>query len=255
MKRLSVAFLVLYFSCELNAAVPKLDNRIVGGKNASILEYPYQVSVRKFNSHICGGSVFHQSFILTAAHCVAGGMASQFSIRAGSDFINKDGKTIKVCTIITSENYNADTLDNDIAILKLCSPLVFSDRILPIALPETGEQLAAGSRALVSGWGYETEGGILPSVLKQVEVPIISLTYCQNAYVQYAKVTDNMICAGDTKIGGKDACQGDSGGPLRSNGKLMGIVSWGFGCARPYYPGVYTKVSKYRNWIRKVTNY
>ncbi|XP_018573076.1 trypsin beta [Anoplophora glabripennis] len=252
---LAVSAIFFTFINGLSATIPIPDHRIVGGKNASILDYPYQVSVKKSNSHICGGSIFHTLYILTAAHCVENGVASQYSIRAGSSFVSTGGKKVKVCQIIAKEDYNFDTLDNDIAILKLCSPLVFSDKILPVALPEAGEGLAVGSRALVSGWGYEAENGFIPSDLKQVELPIVSPSDCQNAYAKFGDISNNMICAGFIQTGGKDACQGDSGGPLRANGKLMGVVSWGFGCARPHYPGVYTKVANYRNWIKSVTNY
>lgn len=255
--RIILEGLVIFFTFinGFSASMPTLDHRIVGGINASILEYPYQVSVRKLNSHICGGSIFHTLYILTAAHCVDGGIASQFSIRAGSSFITKGGKRVKVCEIIAKGDYNIETLDNDVAILKLCSPLVFSDKILPVALPEAGEEVAAGAKAFVTGWGYEAENSFLPSTLKQVELPIVSTNDCKKAYSNFGNITNNMICAGLMQTGGKDACQGDSGGPLRANGKLMGVVSWGFGCARPHYPGVYTKVSNYRNWIKTVTNY
>ncbi|KAJ8942811.1 hypothetical protein NQ318_022825 [Aromia moschata] len=248
-------FVILNIVYLVNARIPKLDGRIVGGTNASILEFPYQVSLRRYSQHICGASIFHYSYALTAAHCVYGGSASQYSIRAGSDYVNKDGKRIKVCTIHYHEKYNPDTMDNDIAILTLCTPLTFTEKILPVALPEVGEAVADGISAVISGWGYEKESGSVQPILKKVIVPIISQIACQSRYISSATITNNMICAGLIGTGGKDACQGDSGGPLRANGKLMGIVSWGYGCARPQYPGVYTKVSNYRSWIKQITLY
>ncbi|KAJ8976747.1 hypothetical protein NQ317_004299, partial [Molorchus minor] len=230
---------------------PRLDGRIVGGTNASILEFPYQVSLRKYGQHICGASVFHSSYVVTAAHCVTGGIASQYSIRAGSDYVTTAGKRIKVCTITAHENFNEYTMDNDIAILKLCSPLTFTERILPIALPQYGEVVTEGTAAQVSGWGFVKENGAVSTTLQKVVIPILSQITCRNIYKAYTDLTDNMLCAGLLE-GGKDACQG---GPLRANGKLIGIVSWGNGCARRQYPGVYTKVSNYRNWIKSVTKY
>lgn len=83
-------------------------------------------------------------------------------------------------------------------------------------------------------------------------MPIVNQTVCSDAYASFGGITDRMICAGLT-AGGKDACQGDSGGPLVADGKLVGVVSWGYGCARPNYPGVYSRVAAVRDWITKKT--
>ena len=96
--------------------------------------------------------------------------------------------------------------------------------------------------------GYTSEGAIsLPKFLRKVTVPIVSRTSCNQAY--FNGVTVNMFCAGYAE-GGKDSCQGDSGGPMVNPYKqLIGVVSWGVGCARPNLPGVYTRVSRYLTWI------
>ncbi|CAH1104306.1 unnamed protein product [Psylliodes chrysocephalus] len=235
----------------INANVPQLDGRIIGGKNANITECPYQVSLRKYDSHICGGTIFHNKYILTAAHCASNGVASSFSIRAGSSYSIKGGTIVKVCSIYNHENYSAETMENDIAILKLCTPLTFSNYILPITLADGSESIAAGRNALVSGWGFKIEEGAVSNILQKVTVPFITNARCKVLYPDEI-ITDGMLCAG---LGQKDACQGDSGGPLRASGKLVGIVSWGYGCARPQFPGVYTKVAKYRKWIKRYTNY
>lgn len=86
--------------------------------------------------------------------------------------------------------------------------------------------------------------------LRAAEVPVVNQEACGQAYESFGGITDRMICAGHTE-GGKDACQGDSGGPLVAEGKLIGIVSWGYGCARPNYPGVYSRVAVVRDWIRE----
>ena len=97
----------------------------------------------------------------------------------------------------------------------------------------------------MSGWGTLTEGGNTPTILQKVEVPIVSDDDCRESY-GYSDVSDSMICAGEE---GRDSCQGDSGGPMVCGGFLCGIVSWGHGCARPDYPGVYTEVSYFVDWI------
>lgn len=108
-----------------------------------------------------------------------------------------------------------------------------------------------GLIATVTGWGTKTENGGVASVLNVVNVPILDHNSCENAYGK-GKITSRMLCAGFTS-GGKDACQGDSGGPLALGNVLVGIVSWGYGCARPDYPGVYTNVASVRGYIREIT--
>lgn len=96
------------------------------------------------------------------------------------------------------------------------------------------------------------EGGMTSPKLMRVSVPIVSRTKCEEAYKGLSTITSRMICAGYTE-GGKDSCQGDSGGPLTANGTLYGIVSWGYGCAKPEYPGVYTNVANLRSWIKEIS--
>lgn len=104
--------------------------------------------------------------------------------------------------------------------------------------------------AVVSGWGLVSENGKNSETLRKVTVPIMQQAICRSLYLKKGNVTNRMICAG--YLGGvMDACQGDSGGPLVYKNTLLGIVSWGHGCARANYPGVYTKVSKFRNWISR----
>ncbi|XP_044757832.1 trypsin-7-like [Coccinella septempunctata] len=234
--------------------VPQLDGRIVGGSPANITQLPYQVSLQYRGQHICGGSIIHRSYVLTAAHCLDGFQTNKFQVRAGSANIATGGVSSPVCAATKHGLYNKFSQDNDIGILQLCNPLPVRDGIQIVKLPKQGELFRAGLLAVVSGWGYATEGGgITSKTLRQVKVPIVEQQTCKRLYRSTGFVTDNMICAGETQ-GGKDSCQGDSGGPLVLNGKLIGVVSWGYGCARPRFPGVYTKVAKYRNWIKYNAN-
>lgn len=144
-----------------------------------------------------------------------------------------------------------DFVDYDISVLKLAEKLEFGTFIAAIALPAENEQPEDGSVVSVTGWGTTEEGGYSSDQLQRVDVNIVSLADCQAAYSDEL-VTDRMLCAGVTE-GGKDACQGDSGGPLYQNGILYGTVSWGYGCARPDYPGVYGNVGNLRGYIAEVT--
>lgn len=97
------------------------------------------------------------------------------------------------------------------------------------------------------------QGGWASPALMRVSIPIVNRRTCQLKYWLVRNVTDRMICAGNLQNGGKDACQGDSGGPLTANGTLYGIVSWGYGCAKAGYPGVYTNVAAFRLWIKLIS--
>ena len=139
---------------------------------------------------------------------------------------------------------------NDIALLKIESPLSWDDYVQPIALPSQGQSSSGDS--LISGWGTLSSGGQTPSELQKVVIPIVSDDECRDAYGDL-QIADSMICAGVPE-GGIDSCQGDSGGPMvcdfDSGAYLCGVVSWGYGCAEPGYPGVYTEVAYFVDWIQ-----
>lgn len=223
----------------------KLDERIVGGRNTSIKVLPYQVSVRLQNRHYCGGSIISSNWVVTAAHCTTR-PSYLYTVRVGSNKTDEGGWLVRVSRIISHENY-ATGLKNDIALLRLELPIIFDENSQPILLFEDFELSQTGGLAVVSGWG-DLGNGTSPKVLQSVVVPIVSKDECSKAY---ETLEEGQICAGNLSVGGKDSCQGDSGGPLAIYGRLAGIVSWGRGCAEPNYPGVYTEVSYYRQWIRK----
>ncbi|KAK7081250.1 hypothetical protein SK128_014411 [Halocaridina rubra] len=130
----------------------------------------------------------------------------------------------------------------------------FSASIRPICMPEVTD-VAAGDKAIVTGWGRTSFGGNISFVLQEVQVDMISLNECKTLYNNKYTITDNMVCAYTPN---KDACQGDSGGPLikeLADGRwiLIGIVSFGFECAALNSPGVYADVTKYISWITTVT--
>ena len=177
-----------------------------------------------------------------------------FQIVAGEhnqDVDEGNEQEIVLSKIIQHEDYNGFTVSNDVSVLKLSKPLTFNKYVQAIPLPEPGH--AASGECIVSGWGTTSEGGSTPDVLMHVKVPIVSDAECRDAYGQ-SEIEDSMLCAGVPE-GGKDSCQGDSGGPLACEDTgsryLAGVVSWGYGCARPNYPGVYTEVSYFVDWILK----
>lgn len=230
----------------------QLDGRVVGGVEARIEDFPYQVSVQYAWRHICGGALIGSKFILTAAHCTDGVTdPNLFKIRAGSSLHNSGGIMRSVRRIYQHPQYNSINIDYDVTVLEMNNPIFFSKIARPVPLIDAGIVVQNGAMSIVSGWGYLSENGQGPQKLHAVEVPIVSRERCNKAYGE-GVITERMICAGHIDEGGKDACQGDSGGPLVSNGKLVGIVSWGYGCARPKFPGVYTNVAAIRDYVNQI---
>jgi len=225
----------------------ELHDRIVGGTPAVIEEFPYQISLQYNGKHICGGSIIGSFTVLTAAHCVHNLPRSQLTVFAGSTFYNGGAKH-NVAIVRQHKFYNDDTSDYDIAVIKVTVHFKVGPTIQPIALPAQNE-VVPKTMGIVTGWGYTKEDGAISRSLMQVSVPIIDRKRCRTMYNDEGVVTLRMICAGYVD-GGRDSCQGDSGGPLVIHGKLVGVVSWGYGCARTNHPGVYVKVSKFINWIK-----
>lgn len=169
-----------------------------------------------------------------------------FTIRAGSSYHNVGGQVVSVSQVFQHPDYVNP--DYDVSILGL-SQEVTTAAAGTIALVEANTAIPVNSVGVVTGWGYTQEGGNLATQLQELEVPILSDEVCSAAYVD--EITSRMFCAGYLE-GGRDACQADSGGPLVYNNKLIGLVSWGNGCARQNYPGVYADVSVLRPFIDSV---
>ncbi|KOX79695.1 Trypsin-1, partial [Melipona quadrifasciata] len=231
--------------------VQRMDGRIVGGEETTIYAAPYQVSLRVSGQHVCGGSIIAKNWIVTAAHC-ATYSTNKYQVHAGSTNVNSGGSLHHVQQIIKHESYGGRNIPvNDIALFRLAQPLQLDNSRKAVPLNQAGVSSLVGKHGLVTGWGVTHQSGSgIPQVLRKVSVPIISMESCRTAYKSLGRIPDGEICAGFSQ-GGKDSCQGDSGGPFVVDGKLVGIVSWGKGCATPHYPGVYTEVAHYRQWIKQ----
>lgn len=232
---------------------------IVGGQAADPGEYPWQAMLLDSSGRFfCGGSLIHAKWVLTAGHCTYGITVARVVLGAHDRTNSGESsrQTITVVRTIRHPNYNDNTTDNDLALLELSQPATLNSRvaIIPYVISPGDDALfAAGVNAVVTGWGATSEGGSSPALLQEVTVPIVSQNVCRQSYG--SSLTNNMFCAGLAQ-GGKDSCQGDSGGPLSvssggSSRKLAGIVSWGNGCARPSFYGIYTRVANYTAWIQQ----
>lgn len=241
--------------------------RVVGGEEALPGRWPWMAAIflhgTKKTEFWCGGSLIGPRHILTAAHCTRDQRqkpfsARQFTVRLGDIDLERDDEpsspeTYTVKAVHAHNKFSRVGFYNDIAILELSSPVKKSPYVIPICLPQGRyrTEIFSGARPTVVGWGTTYYGGKESTVQRQAVLPVWRNEDCNAAYFQ--PITGNFLCAGYSQ-GGKDACQGDSGGPLmlRAEGKWMqiGIVSFGNKCGEPGYPGVYTRVTEYSDWIK-----
>lgn len=241
-------------NCSCECGITNQEIRIVGGRPTLPHKYPWIARLVYDGKFHCGASLLTNDYVITAAHCVRKLQRTKIRVILGDhdQYVNTDGVAVMraVRAIIRHRNFDMNSFNHDIALLRLRKPVSFSKSIKPVCLPDAVAD-PGGKEGTVVGWGRTKEGGMLPGEVHEVQVPIYSLTQCRNMKYRASRITDNMICAGR---GSQDSCQGDSGGPLLVQEgdklELKGIVSWGVGCGRAGYPGVYTRVSKYLNWIR-----
>ena len=226
--------------------------RIVGGVDAPPNVYTHQVALyTSSGSFMCGGSLIAADIVLTAAHCKEHVDVAKIGLYSQMD--DSAAETINVCEKVNQPKYGSSGSSDDIMLLKLCQPsqLAISGTVKTIALNDDPNVPTDNQVLTVTGWGATSEGGSLAANLQMVNVNYISQQQCGTIYNN--ALSETMMCAGVME-GGKDACQGDSGGPITIQGPpllLVGVVSWGIGCARPGFPGIYTRVSYELAWIQE----
>ncbi|XP_068082200.1 uncharacterized protein [Anabrus simplex] len=251
----------------------RIKNPVYVDGDSEFGEYPWQVAILKKDTHesvyVCGGTLIDSLHVLTAAHCIKTHSNHDLRVRLGEWDVNHDVEFYPylerdVAAVHIHPEFYAGTLYNDMAILRLVSPVDFqtSPHISPACLPQAHTDYT-GSRCWTTGWGKDAFGdyGKYQNILKEVDVPIVSHHQCQAQLQQTRlgydfKLHPGMICAGGEE--GKDACKGDGGGPMvcERGGvwHVVGIVSWGIGCGQYGVPGVYVKVAHYLDWIRQITH-
>jgi len=244
--------------------------KIVGGALAGVGAWPWAVLIgKKFsNGHfqvICGGTLIDNSNVLSAAHCFdkVKGLANADTIRVGETDLNIGGeggghRDIGIAKVVQHPLWNKRTLANDIAILALASKVEFRPGVVPACMPDEyrGRNLTtllSSPSPTITGWGATFVGGGTVSRLREAQVPVVGADECSARYRPVGvRLSEKQLCAGR---GGTDTCQGDSGGGMVANNlggrwTLVGVTSFGVDCARPDFPGVYTRVDQYLEWIR-----
>lgn len=225
----------------------------MGGYTISISDVPWTVLIIYNGYPLCGGSIISTSKIVSAAHCTIGRNKKNFLIRAGtSKSSGRGGQKRKISRKIEHPHYSYATNENDIAILSLRRNLRLTSHVSVISIDRSASGLLDGNEVLATGWGRICESCDASHTLLAVRLPVIDNDRCRRMYGKYSgefKILPSMLCCG-SESGGIDTCQGDSGGPIVFNNKLVGIVSFGIGCARPNFPGVYTRVSYFATWIK-----
>ncbi|CAL8070448.1 unnamed protein product [Orchesella dallaii] len=247
-----------------NCTCGQRNNRIVGGTVAQPNSLPWRCYLKTTRySFFCGCSIISGQWIMTAAHCTRAVMplpaGDKLYVVVGDHDRSASNtasgrQEIEVTSYTDHPNYNENTMDNDMSLLKLARSLTLSNTVSTVCLPwNYVSDNFSGTNVTASGWGTTTQGGSVSSTLREVDLPVLTTEQC--ATYMPGQVTQNMIC---TYQPGKDTCQGDSGGSidLARGGRYyaIGVVSWGIGCARERYPGVYAKTTKYLDWIQTTTN-
>ncbi|XP_041527059.1 transmembrane protease serine 11G [Microtus oregoni] len=248
---------ILNSDCGLGMEYP-LTARIANGKPADKASWPWQSSLQVDGIHLCGASLIGSQWLLTSAHCFDTYKNPKLWTVSFGTTLSHPLTTRKIASIIIHENYAAHKHDDDIAVVKLSSPVLFSENLRRVCLPDATFQVLPKSKVFVTGWGALKANGPFPNSLQEVEIEIISNDVCNQVNVYGGAISSGMICAGFL-TGKLDACEGDSGGPLviPHDGNiwyLLGIVSWGIDCGKENKPGIYTRVTHYRNWIKSKTN-
>jgi len=226
-----------------------LEHLIVGGVETARGRYPYMVKSEFLG---CGGQLIYPDIVLTAAHCFNAFSGKVHVNRWNLDDNDEIYEEFSVAQRITHPDYNDPTeINNDFLLLRLDG----ESAMTPIKLVSADEALTAGEDLTAVGFGRLSSGGSIATKLMEVEVDYITNTACTTTYdYSGSEITDQMMCAARP---GKDSCQGDSGGPLiikdaggdPTEDAIVGVVSWGYGCADPDYPGVYARVTSQRDWI------
>ncbi|KPI95072.1 Trypsin CFT-1 [Papilio xuthus] len=250
-----ISLLILALGLAVVAAGHRNPQRIVGGSETTISEYPFSVSLLySFDStafiQLCGGSILNNRSILSAGHCFYYlDLEYRWRSRVGSTYANSGGVVHSTSRIIIHPEHREGR--HDIAILQVTSAFAFNDNVRPASIAGVNYNLRDNEVVWAIGWGNIYHGGPASEVLRHVQIWTINQNKCRELYAHVdVYIEDYMLCSGWLDVGGRDQCSGDSGSPLLHNNVVVGVCSGGLECANPRYPGINTRVSYYSTWIQ-----
>jgi len=259
MKVLSIVCAIFIISANADTKYRSY-GKITGGEEASIKDFPWQVSITNIFGGSCTGSIINQKSIITAAHCINPNYDIFLRVRVGSSRRDRDGTLKLVKKVIIHPDFDKPALlNNDIALIILRFPLEYNENVQPVALPEQDEEAPEDGTFVVSGWGvYSNISQLNSDDLNAVFVQIVDRDVCADVYTRKSSlVSDNVICAGVLDFEGTDACHGGAGSsltlPSAKTPVLYGFVSWGLECVDQELPEIHTRVSSYVDWIKNQT--
>uniref|UniRef100_A0A8D3BCE6 Acrosin n=1 Tax=Scophthalmus maximus TaxID=52904 RepID=A0A8D3BCE6_SCOMX len=236
-------------------------SQIFGGRVAAKGAWPWQVSIQSMSTHFCSGTILNHVWVLSATHCFIN-KRLYFLIEATPYGVHAQIRSI--LKVKLHERYNNVRHNNDVALVLLSSPFHFSDHVQPAWVPHnlTHELALDFSHCFISGWGRTSYIGIKTNRfcsgsnrLQEAEVKLIDRRTCNQTTWYRGLITDNMLCAG-LESGEADSCQGDSGGPLQCYSEdeerfyVVGVTSFGEKCGIRRRPGVYTRTSRFSDWLK-----
>uniref|UniRef100_A0A240PM40 Peptidase S1 domain-containing protein n=1 Tax=Anopheles epiroticus TaxID=199890 RepID=A0A240PM40_9DIPT len=249
LKALAIASVLLVVGA---AKLPKLVlddnyvNRVVGGEVAKNGSAPYQVSLQVSGwGHNCGGSLLNNRWVLTAAHCLVGTDPSEMLVLVGTNSLKEGGELLKVDKLVYHSRYNRPQFANDIGLVRLESPVKFSELVQSVEYSE--KEVPANVTVRLTGWGRTSTNGNVPTLLQSLNVVTLSNEDCNTKAGDPGYTDVGHLCTLTKR--GEGACNGDSGGPLVYDGKLVGVVNFGVPCGLGY-PDGFARVSYYHDWVR-----
>lgn len=228
----------------LTGPVVATGGRIIGGRDAPEGAAPYQISLQVSQRHNCGGAIYTNNKVLTAAHCIVGYTTSSLTVFAGTNSLTGNGVCFPVFRLIAHSRYNQPNFHNDIGVIELGGSFTWTPVVQPITTRQA--EVPVGGATVLTGWGRLSQSGAIPDKLQIIDLVHISNEECKRLHSGSANVGVGHYCT-YTKAG-EGACNGDSGGPLTHNNQLVALVNWGVPCGRGL-PDAHASISYYYNWI------